>query len=108
MCVIFQNLQAAYQNLHTAKNNPHDQEGTSSTGPQTDGYRRSTTSRCLLLPVEAGLDGQLNPSVAQDYLSHHVAPVAEGSDHCTDSLPVLPHNSPHDTAAAEQLHFSCS
>ena len=110
LCIIFQSLQAACQNLHIAKSNPHDswREGTSSTGPQTGGYSRSTRSHRLLLPVEAGLDGQLSPSVAQDCLSHHIGAVAEGSDHRTDSLPVLPHNSPHDIAAAEQLHFSSS
>lgn len=96
----------------------HDswREGTSSSGPQTGGYSRSTKHHHLLLPVEAGLDRQLNPgldrqlnpSVAQDCLSHHIAPVAEGSDHYTDSLPVLPHNSAHNIVAAEQLRFNSS
>lgn len=110
MCIIFQSLQAACQNLHIAKTNPHNSwgEGTSSTGPRTGVYSRSTRSHHLLLPVEAVLDGQLNPSLAQDCVSHHVDPVAEGSDHHPDSLPVLPCNSPHDIGATEQVHITSS
>lgn len=110
MCIIFQSLQATYQNVHIAKSNPHDswRGGTSSTRPQICGYSRSTRSHRFLLPAEAGSDGQPNPSVAQDCLSHHTAPVAEGSDYHTGSLSALPRNSPQDIAAADQLHFDSS
>jgi len=41
---------------------------------------RSTRSHHLFLPLEAGLDGQMNPSVAQDCLSRHAAPVSHSGD----------------------------
>lgn len=51
---------------------------------------------------ELRLDGQLSPSVAQDCLPQHTAPVTEGSGHSLDPLPS--HSLLYGPAAAEQLH----
>lgn len=84
----------------------HLKRGDISTVPQRGGYPRSKRSHCLFLPAEDWLAGQLSPSVA--LLSHHIALVAEGSDHCTDSVPLLIHNTLCGIVAAEQLRFNGS